>query len=428
MVVSFDKIGKKVTDNYYILVMFISFAVMLGVNLHIGVFITGLSLFYGLRVSLVKTYFIKIKLLIAFFIIYNLFTGIMYSFNNIPISIFFSEAQMQIVPIFFFFIGNDCRHTDFNFYKSTLIGSLFMFLTGLYLYFTMPEWYVNWKMAGLSHWLTQVDISYITTRSGLSSFFYTPYFTGYLSIVALAMILKLINKNGFKTLYIIFLFITLLVLVLAQIRVAWIVGMLILLISTIYGFFKGKRVSYYLSFSLIISLVFIIYFISIHEEYSNLTELILNRFDSINNAVAERSQGWIMEANNNFYILIGHGLGSSSRLASVFGNVISDGNYFKFFYEIGAIGVLTSFLIMISTLHRGLRYFNYFSIELAIVFFFTIAGIGANPFSMPIIIAIYWFSVGRIWNRSYLMFLKNTNHESFRIVIKNKAKHIVRHS
>lgn len=406
--ISFSTIGKKVTNSYYIFAMLIAFFFMFGVNLYFGFLVTAITFLYGFWKSFNKASYPLFKLVIIIFIFFNLLTGICYLFNRMPIQIYLSEIQLQLLPIFFFFIGNDENEIDRGFYKSMLIGSIFMFLVGIYLYFSMPKWYIDWKVEGLSDWVGKDNADFVTSTTGLSSFFYTPYYTGYFSVFALIYIISLIFEKGPKLLYLLMFLITLLILALAQMRVAWIVGFFIFFVSIFYGVFKKKKAGYYLMFILIFMVSSILFFLFKNREYTIILDLIVSRFDSLNSAASDRSNTWSFAISNLLDLLMGHGLGTASHVANSFGYpAITDGNYFKMFFELGLVGTFLLAVIMILTLIRGLKFFKYLYVELGITFFITIACIGANPFSMPLIIAIYWFSVGRIWNFAYLKSIKS---------------------
>jgi len=108
---SFKKIGKKVTDNYYILVLSINFAFMFNFDIHLGVLVTTISLLYGIKLSSIKSSSPLIKNIVILFILFNLLSGILYVSNRLPISVYFDEIKMQMLQIFFFFIGNNSKET-----------------------------------------------------------------------------------------------------------------------------------------------------------------------------------------------------------------------------------------------------------------------------------------------------------------------------
>ncbi len=386
---------------------------MLNVNLHIGFFITSLSILYGIRVSFFRSSYPIVKSIILFYIAFNILTGFLYIFNELPTLIYINEIQNQIFPVVFFFIGNNTRDIDSLFYKSTLIGSIFMFIVGLYLYFKMPEWYLNWKIDGLYDWIGQKDVASVALKFGLSSFFYTPYYTGYFSFVTLTILLSYFYRTGLNILKLFLFCITLSVLILAQMRVVWIVGTIMIIYSIFNAIINRKKIGYSLLFiSLILLSTF--YFYAINQGLTEVLDLIFDRFSSLNYAVSERSDTWNFEIRNIFDFLFGHGLGTRSHSAASFGYPsITDGEYFKIFHETGFIGLCLLLTILLASLIRAYKYYEYFFIEFFIVFFFLFSGIGANPFSMPIIIIICWFSLGRIWNENYLNSLKINSLKQF---------------
>jgi hypothetical protein len=146
---------------------------------------------------------------------------------------------------------------------------------------------------------------------------------------------------------------------------------------------------------------------------SSILDILYERLYSTSSVVSERSSTWNIEIKNLFDLLFGHGLGSASHQAHYLGfSSITDGQYFKILYELGIFGFFLFLAIIFFSLIRGFKFFNYYYIEVLIILFFVIANVGANPLSMPIIIAIFWFSLGRIWNLTLLrnyMFKFNQN-------------------
>jgi hypothetical protein len=183
--------------------MIISFFLMLDINIFIGTILTAMILVLGLKEVLSKNSKPLFEWAILGFIFYNVVSGINYAFNDFPLSVYYTEVKLQIVPIFFVFIGSYYKDVSNTMYNSLLYGSIFMSVVGLYLYFVQPIWYFEWRRVGMVDWIGETDVDYVLLTMGLSSFFYTPYYTGYLALVSSRVLLDLMYKNGLKIRYIV---------------------------------------------------------------------------------------------------------------------------------------------------------------------------------------------------------------------------------
>ena len=415
MVKNIKNLIQNLVERYYLIVLIVSFLTMFNINFFAGAIITTLSFFFSIKILLFQNNKIWFKSLIVFFILYNVLSGFNYFLNNLPIKIYFSEIQLQIIPIFFFFIGFNKRNSNNRMYNYTLYGTFFMCLIGLFLYIEQPDWYIEWRKNGLIDWVGNINVDSVILNLGLSSFFYTPYYTGYLSLISIIILLDLIYKNGFTIYYFLLFLLFSLTLLLSQMRVAWLFFVLLVFFTIIYWLIKKpKKGLFFLGIIFLIFSIFI--FILKITLDSSILDILFERLYSTSSVVSERSSTWNIEIKNLFDLLFGHGLGSASHQAHYLGfSSITDGQYFKILYELGIFGFFLFLTIIFFSLIRGFKYFNYYFIEVLIILFFVFANVGANPLSMPIIIAIFWFSLGRIWNLTLLrnyMFKFNQNHIS----------------
>lgn len=403
MALSINKILKTVIDYYYPLVMLINSLLMFNIDIRLGVIITFFSILYSIKSAFVKPTNRIISKLIIIYIIYNLISIVNYINNDIPLNIFFTELRNQIIPILFFFIGNNSKETDNKFYSGILLGSLYLFITGIILYFTMPSWYLTWKLTTLADWIPDVDQSFVS-KYGLSSFFATSYHTGYLSIISISILLGQSLWKKINTYILLQFFVALIVLLLAQQRIAWLAFGFFFVIYSVY-IYKNKHAKPNVFLIIVLAIILIIISVlNTNSQILSIYEILQSRFESIDSAVSERSSTWIISITSIFEMLFGHGFGMASHSAGQYGFIeIADGNFFKLFYEIGLIGISILIWIMTITLFRCVKNFKVLMPEFYITFFVSIACIGATPFSMPLIICIYWFCVGRIWNNKYIL-------------------------
>ena len=73
---------------------------------------------------------------------------------------------------------------------------------------------------------------------------------------------------------------------------------------------------------------------------------------------------------------------------------IPDGNYFRMIAEIGIIGVLLFFIIILKALYNGFSNIKTHYIQLAIVIMVCMMSVGSDMFSFQLIAPIFWYSIG----------------------------------
>lgn len=376
-----------------------------GLSSKVRFFLKLIFLLISLRYMLYQ-YISNFTLLIYIYILFWLLTGFSYFFNDKPLSLFFGGINAMIIPSLFFFIGNDRRNNSDKIYKRTLFILCLSFCVGLIFHFTSVEWYIEWKIrrfmairGNFSWGGARGTVGHIT--SGFEAFS-GGYFVGYMSFIGLNIAYYFYNKryNLINLLYLVIFFI---ILLLSQRRVAIVAGAGVIFSYHIYGLFYGKKHLNYLLLAYVgLICTFVLLFYNMFYE---LFDRILIRLGSISGDMfAGRSFSWFDLLRSQTNYLFGHGLQSGGAAAVNLGYLgINDGEFFKFIYEGGIVGILIFLVLNILTIYRGLKGIKVHAIELFVIIFFIIATIGANPFSnMPSIIIIYWFAMGRIWNKGII--------------------------
>lgn len=377
---------------------------MFGINTFISPLTTIISVFIGLYLAKSISSSKSFTLLFVCYICYLLITGLAFLSNDMPVSLFFTDIKMGIIPAMFYFIGNsrllvkDCRY-----YNRTLIALAFCFILGYYFYLVRPDWYLAWKKEALEKTLG-VFAGYFLETLRFSSFFGASYFTGFMSLVAMCISLSYLYRKGYKTHYFIMYFLSTGVVVLAQQRISIAMAVLVLLTYFIYSVIKGKKMFIKLIGWQFVFMIIIVFFVIDVDVLERIYEVLVERLSrGADSALEERTFTWyqLLEKQSNF--VTGHGFGTAGHAAYYLGyTAVTDGEFFKMLYETGLIGLLLFFSLVLMTLYRGVKYFQYFSIELPIILFFFIAMVGANPFTLGKMISIFWFAVGRVWNKEYL--------------------------
>ena len=133
-----------------------------------------------------------IGLMLVFFL-YNIFSIVLYAFNDTPISCYFGVMESYLYPMLFAWFGY--RYSNDECYnKMFLYSCLGCFLIGFYLYFTMPSYYLQFLYDfQTSQWTSKDNVTEntILAYSRFSSFFGTAYAVSYLSIPSLTISLGL---------------------------------------------------------------------------------------------------------------------------------------------------------------------------------------------------------------------------------------------
>lgn len=397
------------------------YLIMRGINLNTFV-VLPLFAILGLKtISIVakpnKGIFIKA---INGFLGYSLLSIIFYAFNDTPISCYFTTLRSFVFPIIFAYLGYQYS-VDHSFNKWYLLGCAFCFIVGFYLYLGGPDYYIKY-LADIREnlWYRSdefVNETNILFFSRFSSFFPTSYAISSFSIPALILSLahSFNNKNIGINKYFIYIiavssFIAALI---CQQRIAIAFAFFVILF---YGFSSTRLSNTKRSFNLIffyvtvgVFAVFIIESIARFEWFDRVYDLVIGRFEAMNfkEAMADRTgQYSSFDRATPLSLIFGLGLGSCGHAAGAVGlKSISDGQFVLFFYELGMVGCLIFGVILMLTLYRGVKYFKLYHAEVLILLFYLAAGIGSDSLTFFIFSIMFWYSMGRIWNKKYFQLI-----------------------
>lgn len=354
-----------------------------------------------------------------YFLGYSLLTALFYVFNDAPFSCYTTTLRSFVFPIIFAYLGSQYSK-DNKFNKWYLYGCAFCFLIGFYLYLEAPSYYVRYLAEVRDNAFnarSDIDESNVLEFTRFSSFFATSYAISCLSIPALILSLSSALKSKeklMKIVYYIIAFSSFVAAILCQQRIAIGFAFLVLIFWIFYSIkltnTKG-RLGVFFSFAVIIIISFYALGLIVNFDwFDRVSNMVSLRFDQMNfnEAMDIRSNQYSsFDRMTSFSFFFGLGLGSSGHAAVAVGlKAIADGEFIKLFYEFGLVGCSLLAYVIIPTLIRGLKYFRYYYVEVVIIVFYLAAGIASDSLTFFIYSIMFWYSLGRIWNKGYFEILK----------------------
>lgn len=415
-----EKILRWVFVYFYPIFMIDYYLIMRGVNLNT---IVMLPIFALLAIKAIEIAFKnnnnQFVRHVSIFLLYSLLTVVFYTFNDAPLSCYTSSFRQFVFPIMFAYLGYSySKDNEFN--KWYLIACAFCFFIGFYLYATGPSYYVNYLNEARSNLWYEAENKYVDETNILeftrfSSFFTTSYIISFFSIPALVLSLaySIDEKRPLgKTWCYTIAAISFIAAIICQQRISIAFSIVVVLF---YGLFAGrisggKKMATIWFAYVVITIVAVVVFgqIAHFDWFDRIAELVGARFDAMNImlAMSERSgQYESFDRVTGFSYILGLGLGSCGHAAGAAGlKGIHDGEFVKMFYELGIVGCVLFALPILSTLRRGLKSFNDYHPEVIITIFYLVAGVGADSLTFFVYSAMFWFSMGRIWNKDYARF------------------------
>lgn len=337
-----------------------------------------------------------IKNAVTLFIVYTLFSGVAYLYNDRPIVCYIDSLRNYILPMFMFYIGMNYRFDTYRFVNPFTYTMVFTLVITIYAYITFAPWYIDYRISNVE----VQNINYQLNNLRFSGPYPTSYYIQFLCIGMLAYFLNkiVILKKRFYLDYII-VAILIISLILSQQRSA----MLFTFISIPYFlYFTGKKVKYISYFFLLGIIVMLV-----AVQFSNLIRLddiialVTNRTEKMafSDAFGERSDSVfrIFTVWSNY--LLGDGVGVYGHAAFYEGFVtVNDCAWVKLLVEQGFIGTLLFIYILIQSLLRAIKNIKFFYPETFIILFYMVSMIGSDSLSMVIEMSVFfWFSLGRIW-------------------------------
>ncbi len=413
MVINIRNFTQKLFVFFIPLVMIVYYLIMRGINLNSFIILPSFFLFAiaALKVATTSTKS-RFIVLLNTFVVYCLITALWYIFNDAPFACFVAGFKVFLFPMVFAYLGfNDKGGDKFN--KWFMYGCLFCFLMGLYLYIAVPAYYSEYLMQNLENsWNMSTenrDVYNVIDYTRFGSFLGSSYAIQYFGIPALIMAFVYAVRGNVqmnKWLIYTLALVAFVASILSQQRmaIAW-----AFFVPIFVGAYNATKGNFKVLKIVIISLIVIIALagtVMSLERFDVVSEMVGNRFDNMNFAEAmDARDGQVQNFSRGtaFSLIFGLGLGSCSSQAGAFGlQGVYDSEFPKIFFELGFVGITLFLSVILPTILRGLKYFKYLYMELMIVMFYLVAGIGSDSLTFFIYDVMFWYSVGRIWNTYHL--------------------------
>ena len=329
-----------------------------------------------------------IRLFLGYFL-YACFTLVFLIGNKYASSLITEALMSGLFPMLFFFVGAvDSKEDLFNnkFYKYYFWGCIFMFVCSIYLFVTMPSWYIEWKRTMVIEEYED-NIKIIGSMSGFSG---SGYLVGYTALFAFCYLLFKYKGKTAKTIDYLLMMIVVFCLVFSQARIAIFMAAVILL--------------WYLATSLslktfVITIVVTIPFLIVLNHIISNSEIISGMFEILTEKVEaasddKRYETGIALLSEQTNYLFGQGYGTGGHKARSLGLIgVTDFEYAKLFYETGIIGFLYFIIIAFKALSKKPR----FTFEFFIIAFYLLAMLIANPLTAEATMSpVFWYALGRV--------------------------------
>lgn len=348
------------------------------------------------------------------FLGYSLLTGMFYAFNDAPFSCYIDTLRSFVFPIIFAYLG--CKYSkDNEFNKWYIYGCAFCFIIGFYLFLEAPSYYVRFIFEARENAFNarfDLNEANIMDYTRFSSFFTTSYAISCLSIPALILSLSyaLKSKNGIlRIFYYVVAVSSFVAAFLCQQRIA--MGSSIV-VAVFWIFYSRKltntRGSVGILLAYIAILILSLYVLGLiisYEWFGRVSDQLTVRWDQMEfgEAMGMRTGQYLsFNRQTDFSFFFGLGLGSCGHAAVAHGlKAIADGEFIKLFYEFGIVGMILLACVILPTLLRGIKFFKLYYVEVVIILFYLAAGIAADSLTLFIFSIMFWYSLGRIWNKEY---------------------------
>lgn len=411
--IKIDKITYKLFIFYWPLVM-LNYFLLMSTKINLTMLLVDLPLvLFAFKALTIMVNNSKGQLipLYCLFALYVILSFIPYLFNDTPEICYFKGIQYYFVPLLFAPLG--CSYSsDYDYNKSYLFACTACFVIGFFLYATLPPYYVAFLAEVQGYEGFSQDELMGLTR--FSSFLPGSYNISYLSVPALTLSLAYASNPQTKMkgwlCYTIAL-ISFIAAILCQQRIAMFFAVMVV---AFYMFYLSKRGNIKLVIIIIAAAVILFVvmynYVSRMEFFDTLQENIIGRFKKMDfsDAMSSRTGQYQSFSRATWWsYAIGLGMGSCGHLVIPYNlQAIYDGEFVKTFYEFGLIGTSIFIALTIVTLLRGVKHFKYLHSEVLIMLFFLGACVGASALTFFIYNSMFWFSMGRIWNKDYLSLCK----------------------
>lgn len=398
-VVSFDinnistyKIGIWVVSSYFFV-----FAISTGLMPMMGFAGAGaITKLYFLIVCVIASQYVLTegKILDWLFILFT-FTVAIASILQTYETDLFIDGISTIPSMYFFLIGRSQKIKVSNIINRGLSVYLIVAIIGLYLFFTMPSWYLNWKLNDNVKTLTD---NVILEMTRLSAFWPYPYWVSYGGMIIYTFVVcNMLKKNTYTYVDVSMLGLIFVVLILAQQRTPIYCISLTTIFFVLYRTIQNKSLKELTT--VILFLIIVLYLLVNFVADDFLTRALFKYEQSTNDSfLRERSEifSYFLDRDYSFW---GDGIGRYSHGAYFkYGRkAITDQNYLKILYENGLFGIIGYSFFILYSLFRGLKNFKHKFFELSIVVFYLIGMFGANCISnIQQHALIFWLCCGQL--------------------------------
>lgn len=410
---TFDKITYKLFILYWPLVM-LNYFLLMSTKINLTIFLVDVPLVFFMLKSVLICSKNNKNQFVAFFSIclaLILLTIGDYVFNDTPFVCYLQALQYYVAPLCFAPLGYSLA-TNHDYNKYYIYACAACFVIGFYLYATLPPYYMTYlaEVQGFENY-RQEELMGLTR---FSSFLPGSYNISYLSVPALILSLAYSSNehaNIKKWLSYVIAVISFIAAILCQQRIAMFFAVFVVVFYLFYFSNRGNKKFIIIVLGVVLLLFAIInHFVSEMAFFDVLKENIIDRYQKMDFSVAMAERTGQYSGFNratNWSYFTGLGLGSCGHLAIPYNlQTINDGEFVKTFYEFGFFITLLLFILVLITLVRGLRLFKFLNAEVLIMIFFLGACFGASALTFFIYSSMFWFAMGRIWNKNYLALRK----------------------
>lgn len=396
---------------YFVVAFFDMYLGNIGIYIYIKYFSFIILLLFGIKIYVNCTNYKSMKSIFTLFLLYNLCSIIWYVINGVPFQCYFNEIFNSIPAMFFFYIGMSERRVEERFFRYFLYSCTICMLIGFYLYLATPGWYIASKTAlANNQWYVQYNYSEndISSSMRFSSYLTDTYEADVFAIFAFGIAISfLFNKKNYYSykLSYLFIFINLVAAIMTQQRVAMAGVSAYFIFFILWGYKNNNRKEASKMILIVVLFLFLLIPVAIKyfaDRIDLILELLTGRMEnmSMTKAMGERNYQIKLLTDHWMNPIFGHGIGAGGSLARSLGHPgVSDCSYIEMLYEIGVVGFIFYFYILLKTSFRGIKYLRYYIAELCMIGFVAVACIGSNTLTMGFLaITPFWYCLGRIWN------------------------------
>lgn len=399
-----------VLSYFFLLTLILRLFNLINIDLHILQIMSVVFLLSGICCAgRIKTN--GFDILVFVYLAYMLLNGLLIDYNYHG-EFLYRALLSHVFPVMCYFIGRYIN-IDISIYLDKMKWPLlFAMICGIVFYYLHPSWYVVMKESQIGEYANEMSISGVYR---LSSFWEHPYNLGYATLLySLWLTYRVIlgfDKTKDLFFSIVTLFICIVVLMLAQLRVTIVVYVLCLIYMLIFA--RKEFISQKIKKILLVFFVFFVFaflfvqFASDSLGYINDHMLNLTEENSMSDRF-EHTAGGV-----RLYTFWGDGLGRYGYPAREHGMwAIVDHEFQCHVAELGYLGVFVLCCVISLTIVRCIKR-RYLVVENSILLFFFIAMLGASVLSNAHQYNyIFWYTLGIVWSNNYKKIDNEYNYEN----------------